>query len=1122
MLKVYSSSAGSGKTYTLTREYLKLALRDRPVVSEDDKPFEPYQFKHILAVTFTNAAANEMKERIRRELLRIAEGHPASMLEALRTEPELRSLDAAELQGRAQFVFHSILHDYSSFSVLTIDSFVQRVVSAFTDELSLPYSFEVEMNSQTVLQTAIDRLLEKVGQDEHPYLTEILEELYVEHAAEGRSWYTLANTLAEFSQKQLNDRNYDFVQRLSELEPNDFRQVRQKLLQKRREAEEAIRQHAAEAIRALESIGLKPTELAQGSRGIGNYFEHRAGEHEYDKEPSPTVINTVKEDAWLGKAAKPAVRQRLDEIKGFLGACFECMEAERSQYILFQSLEQHLQKIALLKQIKQECDDLLREQNQVHISEFNRLILQVVSQEPVPFVYERLGEKYHHILIDEFQDTSRLQFVNLLPLIENNLASGRFNLAVGDAKQAIYRFRGGDMDQIVALHRRQLDDLLLAHADSPMTTERLQGLLPDLRPDRLNTNWRSAASIVAFNNDFFGHLARHYAATEFGKATEVYDEFFAQAVPAHKADTLGHVQIDFLEKPAKDDAEALTGGEAMSQRVLDHIQQVRADGYAYRDIAILCRFKKDARLLADFLEKEGIPLMSEDSLTLASSEQVQLLVALMHFLYQPDNRLVRYQLLFLYHRIVCHQATDEALARQIDERVRTDEAEQLLRYLSPLDREPLELGALTQLSVYELAEKLSLYFDLFNEEGNCAYLFRFFDEILTFSARHGGHLADFLNHWQTAQHTVSVAAPAQSDAVTITTVHKAKGLEYPVVLIPFANWSFKPKTGDTLWMDLSVLEDQPFLTTDRPDGQTLRLRTASVTLGSKLEYTPLSAQYREEVYRTFVECMNLLYVALTRPTDRLYLLAHKKGYVNNKGETTNQTGIDFWLYQYLTQQTGDCRWSDDRLTYILHDCVTRPDQGLRATAAEAESLDIPIRQRAGDRPLRLKRRREAGDFTEQQRRRTQQLCTALTLVNTPACIEKTLRKMITDGQLRAAEADGLKTALEQTLALPELAPYFVSADGNRRQRSVLLPKGLRRGVAHRAVQTPDGIVLLHYQPGPATDVQQAALRALTRLYQEMGYPQVEGRLVAVGARPDQSSIVHVTAGPYNQSEKNKS
>ncbi|GAB3936060.1 UvrD-helicase domain-containing protein [Larkinella terrae] len=1105
MFKIFSSSAGSGKTYTLTKEYLKLALGDR---SAGGKAFESHQFKNILAVTFTNAAARDMKDRILEQLQKITSGDLNSQLTELARELKI---EPYELQSRARQTFHTILHDYSAFSVLTIDSFVQRVVTAFTDDLELPYSFEVEMDTDAVLQTAIDRLLEKVGQEDHPYLSEALEEFYLDNASDGKSWYGLAGTLAEFSKGQLGDRNYEYVQKLKELNPENFRTIRRNLRDKNREVEKQIEQVAREAYQLIQEAGLSDKAFYYGDKGVGTYFKKRMLLSGFPEEPNTYVRKAIDDDIWhSGKKNLTPEQLQIEALKEQLREYILQIEQIRADTLLryrtFGAIEQHLQKVALLKQIKQECDDLLREQNRIHISEFNRLIVKVVTDEPVPFIYERLGEKFHHILIDEFQDTSKLQFVNLLPLIDNNLAYQRFNLAVGDAKQAIYRFRGGDMDQIVALHSGKLDPLLSAHETSEMTLERLSGLQPHLNPDRLATNWRSAESIVEFNNSFFRFMADFYADTEFEKVTEVFDEQFRQA--SAKAGVSGHVQIDFIEKPDRfatknSDDDGPDFNTQMVEKTLALIQKAVADGYQYGDIAVLCRFKKNARRIADYLETNDIPLTSEDSLTLQSSERVRFLVSLLQLLHQPENRMVRYDMLFLYHRLINPNLPSAAWMEFMDKMAKAEDESDIFSLISKIDKMPLDPTVLQQLSIYELSEKLADYFDLFDNDRDSAYLFRFMDEVLTYSSRYSSHLSDFLNYWETAQEKVSVSTLTDQNAVTIQTIHKSKGLEYPVVIIPFADWSYKPRNNDTMWAELGPLGEIDELAIPGMERQEIRrLQTASITIKKDLDETPFADQYQDELYRTFVECMNLVYVAFTRPTDRLYIIAAKQDFspTAKDGGFKNANGIDFWLYTYLTDLRGNPCWEEGKMSYALHDFVTQSSKHQLTTS---EHFRVFVGNREGTQPLRLRRIERTIDTSafEKSRAWWQKVCTALSLIQRPEDSDKAIRRMIAEGILRATEQETMQLALQKILTNPEIGLLFEPAkrgDNNRRILANASKTGKpQRNGPNRVVQFPDKVVLANYLTEKPDDPQLAKMRSFIKLFQQMGHVTVEGWLVCV-------------------------
>ncbi|MBC8154640.1 MAG: UvrD-helicase domain-containing protein, partial [Bacteroidetes bacterium] len=647
MFKIYSSSAGSGKTYTLTKEYLKLALKP----GQDDA-----YFRHILAITFTNAAANEMKERILTELRRFADGESTPLLADLINDLHgFKPTDdgfepaRAEVCQKARAVFKTILHSYSDFSVTTIDSFMQRLVTAFTDELGLPYSFEVEMETDEVLELATDQLLEKAGMDEMEEITEILTQYFEETAAEGHSWNMLPDELRKFGKNLVSDQYYEAINRVADLSPADIRTIRQQMRDFVKDAENQIVGVGSAAWQLITSGNLSTGDFKGGKNGIGAYFELVAG-GAWNKKVTDTHLAAIEQDEWYTKTAKLPIQGAINGIADQLRAGFETIQAIRQQVNLLNGLIPHLQKLALLKQIRVEFDALLRKDGRVHISEFNKKIQAIVAAEPVPFIYERLGNKYFHILIDEFQDTSKLQFANLLPLIENSLGFQHFNLAVGDGKQAIYRFRGGDMDQIVSLHRQDLGSLRTAHGTG-WTADRIDSLDGHLTSEVLGVNWRSARPIVEFNNQFFEFVARAFD-QQHGRIADVFDvlkQFHQQ--PSPNARAKAHIQIDFVQKSAGGH-DAGAGGESdgdekdltalMLEKTLAHIEKASADGYRYGDMAILCRKKADAKALANALNAQGIPLVSADSLSLQFSDPVKWLVALMSLLNRPDQKLLRY------------------------------------------------------------------------------------------------------------------------------------------------------------------------------------------------------------------------------------------------------------------------------------------------------------------------------------------------------------------------------------------------------------------------------------------------------------------------------------------------
>ncbi|MCK8493404.1 UvrD-helicase domain-containing protein [Spirosoma sp. RP8] len=1111
MFKIYSSSAGSGKTYTLTKEYLKLALR--PDGSDG-------YFRHILAVTFTNAAANEMKNRILERLSDIAGGKELPLLDELTTElhgvaPNTDAFDVAKasLRQKAASVFRTILHRYADFSVTTIDSFTQRVVMAFTDELGFPYSFEVELDTDEVLELAIDNLIEKAGTDEMDEITTILSEYYTHTAAEGKSWNQLPELLKEFGKNLTSDQFYEAVNAAQELSPSALRTIRTQLLNYNQQIETRIVGHGQRAWQLITNAGLDETDFSYGASGVGGYLKAIA-EGNAKKEAGTRVHNAINNGDWYGKKAPKPVQAIIDGMAADLCDCLVQINTIRDdngqQLTLFDCLLPHLQKLALLKQMRIEFDDLLRKDGRVHISEFNKKILNIVASEPVPFLYERLGTKYNHILIDEFQDTSRLQFANLLPLIENALGGDHFNLAVGDGKQAIYRFRGGDMDQIVALHRKDLEGLKQAHNPGSWTADRIDMLDGHLQDEMLDTNWRSAEPIVRFNNDFFEFTARKFE-HQHPKLADVFDsEKLFHQKPQPKARQAGHVQIDFVAKNEEDDADLTT---LMLDQTIRHLEQALADGYSYGDIAILCRKKVHAKALANELNARRIPLVSADSLSLEFSDPVKWIVTLMQLLQQPDQKLLRYELLYLFHRVVRGIFPDDALTEEL-RLVAEGDAMGVYTYLTDQGY-PLDPYALGQLNPYELAERLTAQFNLFSQADHNPFLFRFLDEVLTFNQKRSGHLSDFLVYWEGVRQKVSVEGNARN-AVSIQTVHRSKGLEFPVVIIPFANWKVEPINDSTIWLDLTAIRTD-MLTHESGSGQLARLLSAPANTTSKLRGAPdaIAAQYEEELTRTFLENMNLLYVAFTRPTDRLYIISEAKDF--GKGQPNT---ISHWLHAFLRDseiaRNCGCAWQDGQLSYEISLCADAFSHQKTEEVIDEIVLDDVI---SGHRGQDLQLRRQADRVFdvatfERTRERDRKLCAALSLIKGPESIDKTLRQLVSEGLVRNAECADLKQVLTAVVSHPTLSALFDSTLRIDTDRSILSKKRVH-GAPHRVVHYPDGhVVLVQYEslPAPESAPDQesdptGSLKYFTSLYRDMGFPEVEGRLVYLADEPQVVRVV---------------
>lgn len=1073
--KIYSSSAGSGKTFTLAKEYLKLILSEE----------KPYYFKHILAITFTNDAANEMKERILSSLEQFADikefNEKSKAWDMFRAIAAETNIPDEILQFRASKIFHGIIHEYADFSVRTIDSFVNQLVSAFTDDLGLPFNYEIVLDKELVLTEAVERLIEKAGTEEHKELSKILEEFALSKADEGKSWNSLVEDLVSFGGDLLNDQYYPLISKLDDLTTADYRTIHKNIIVYLQWFEKNVIDLATSGIRTIESEGLCVEDFTQKSKGIGGYFYRLRDKFDEKVKENPNSYHTkaIENDEWYSKKGTSAgIAFKIDSIKESLRDTFYQIETFRSEHLpkfyLFNLLKPSFHKLSLLKRIKEEFDEILKSRNQVFISEFNRKILQIILNEPIPFIYERLGEKFNHILIDEFQDTSDIQWTNLMPLIENSLAQNKFNLIVGDAKQSIYRWRGGKMELIVHLYKGDIREILESNQwVSETQIEQYLSISPYIEPVSLNTNYRSSEEIVFFNNDFFETIKNHYA-PQYPFLPSIYSEDFQQKV-APKSSKGGHVQIDFLDF----DNTKLLMLDKIEQIIIDAL----AEGYELQDIAVLSRKNEHLARVATFLTSKGYEILSRDSLLLNNSGIIKLIVALLKVLNQPQNKLAKYEAIYLFYQYMLHHLPDRATNDEISDIV---ESEDINLFYDFFHQKGYTFNAfeLQQSTLYNLVEKVMQILGLFEHSNEKEYIFRFLDIALDFGTKQSNHLQDFLKYWEDKKSKLSVQSAGEQNAVTVTTIHRSKGLEYPIVIIPYTNWEIMPKHFRNFWGNLEDIDFQELAS--EKDGKTLKLAASPFAFKGDLLETALKPQYEAELQSYFLENLNMLYVAFTRPTDKLFVIAEK----NKRGKLE---GISSLLENYLGNKN---LFTDEENSYIIHQGVSLKKAKTEKKQENIFEVDKIISQDRGDR-LRLRRISEKvfdPETLDKSKDRGNKIHAAFALINSKNDIEEAIQKMIFQGIINENEKKEIQTSIEQVINLPELTPLFSVGLQVENEQEILTPSGKMQR-PDRVVIKDDKVFIIDYKTGQASESHQTQIKRYGNLYHQMGYPNIEMLLV---------------------------
>ncbi|OIP02933.1 MAG: hypothetical protein AUJ97_05395 [Bacteroidetes bacterium CG2_30_32_10] len=853
-LTVYKSSAGSGKTYTLVKEYLLLVIK------------EPYKYKEILAITFTNKAAAEMKNRIIQYLRALAE--PTStkvnttvLKHLLPVLIEKTGFNEEEIKQRAEKVLGLLLHNYSDFAIGTIDSFAHKIVRTFAYDLFLPINFEVEMDTDTLLAQCIDLLINEVGNDND--LTKMLVD-FTETKTDDEKGWNIESDLFKFSSALFKEESIIHLEKLKNHTIKDFFVIKNNLIKNIKTFENKIHEEAATAHQFIKTNHLTHQVFYHTDKGVGKYFENLFNK-QFDKiEPNSYVQTTVEEDKWLSNKATESEKTALLNIKPQLQQAFINISTYKEQhykkYVLNLLINEQIFNLSLLNEIKLTLEELKKQNNLVFISDFNKQIADIVLNEPVPFIYERIGDRYKNYFIDEFQDTSLLQWQNILPLIDNSLSEGGFNLIVGDGKQAIYRWRGGEVEQFVKLPN------IYGIERTKLIEERENSLKRNYIEENLSNNFRSQTEIVKFNKSFFNIIQEVFP----DSVKSIYNN---QEQTSSKEKEGGLISIDFL--PTADDVFD-NYNDITNYKVLTTIQTLLTDNFQYKDIAILCRSNKNASNIARFLIKNDINVISSESLLLKSSPEVLFILACLKFINNVDDLISVYA---IYNYLKCN-----AKIAKPEEQANISENQSILKtFYSLLKQNTIDFhrDQLTKLMIYEQCEELIQIFKLNNRKD--PYLIAFLDFVFKYSTKKNNNLADFLEWWDKKCEKLSITTPEGINAVQILTIHKAKGLEFPVVIYPYAKGLVR-KSKDKVWLNLEK-------------ENIANLPTTLVNISEKLKSTDFQLIYTEEMTKSKLDVINMLYVVFTRASERLYIFSEQK-----EKEAKEINNISSMLAYYLEKR----------------------------------------------------------------------------------------------------------------------------------------------------------------------------------------------------------------------------
>ena len=846
---IYNASAGSGKTFTLVKEYLKILFSSK----------SPTAFKNILAITFTNKAAGEMKSRVINSLIIFKNYAPDSEKSPLfnQISSELNISEKTLIQKSSQ-VLDAIIHNYAAFDISTIDGFTHKLIRTFAYDLKLPLNFEVELDTDSLLVEAVDRLISKAGTDKD--LTKVLVEYAIEKADDDKSW-DISRDLYAISKLLVNENDIPYLQTLKDKTLQDFEVLKQSIKKDLKTTEEIIITKAGNALTLIEESGLEAEDFNRKS--LPRHFENLKNNNLQVSFDSNWQSDLIDGNRIYPSRVNSDVAAVIEAIQTQLATLFEETKDLVFQYKFLQALYRNMTPLSVLNEIQKELALLKDEKNVILISEFNTLISDEIKDQPTPFIYERFGERFKHYFIDEFQDTSMLQWENLIPLIDNALSSENGSaMLVGDAKQAIYRWRGGKAEQFINLFNA---------ADNPFQTN------AKIKP--LESNYRSFKTIVDFNNSFFNFLSEKLF------SNEIHENLYKNSKQKTENTNDGFVELTFLDLDFSDDKELM-----YSKKVHETILECLEQGFSMSEICVLVRKKKEGIAIAEFLSDLGMNIMSSETLLLNNSAKVRFVNNVLKLLAEPQNLEVKANVLLGIISIFCIESKHDYLRSHINL--------DLKKLFKSFERFGCKIRyeALLQLSLYDLVETLIREFDLVKSSD--AYIQYFMDVVWEFSNKQNADIQTFIDYFDAQSGRLSIVAPEGYDAVQIMTIHKAKGLEFPVVIFPFAELNIYREINPQEWFPL--------------DSKTFNgFSYALLNYNSSFENFGEAGTEIFNKHQSNLELdnANLLYVALTRPVEQLYIISKKD--INSKGEVNSNTFSGFFI-SFLQQQNI---WNNDLLIY---------------------------------------------------------------------------------------------------------------------------------------------------------------------------------------------------------------
>ena len=1044
-LLVYKASAGSGKTFTLAVEYIKLLI------------LNPRAYRQILAVTFTNKATAEMKERILSQLYGIWQGDKDSDAYLKRIIAETGK-PVEEVREAAKVALTNMLHDYSRFRVETIDSFFQSVMRNLARELELSPNLNIELNNQEVLSDAVDSMIERLGPTS-PVLAWLLDYIN-ERIADDKRW-NVSDEVKSFGRNIFDEEYIEKGEGLRKKlieNPGLIKDYRRELKEMETEALEQMKGFYDQFEGELDGHALNADDLKNGSRGIGSYFRKLNNGILGDDIRNATVEKCLTDEkSWAAKSssryqdilqlASASLMPLLNEAEKFRTKNNKIVNSCRLSM-------QHLNKVQLLASIDEEVRRLNRENNRFLLSDTNALLHQLVKDGDSSFVFEKIGTNIRNVMIDEFQDTSRMQWGNFRLLLLEGLSQGADSLIVGDVKQSIYRWRNGDWGILNGLN------------------ERIESF--PIRTKTLKTNRRSETDIIRFNNEIFT-AAVNYLNTvykeESKKDCEALLKAYSDVVQeSPKEVRKGYVKVSFLEPDEEHDYT-----EQTLVSLGEEVERLLNSGIRLNDIAILVRKNKNIPRIADYFDKTlQYKIVSDEAFRLDASLAICMMIDALRYLSDPENRIARASLITNYQlQIKGYEGSMDCLL--------TAPAETLLPEAFTKNIETLRL-----MPLYELLEELFTLFEMSRISDQDAYLFAFFDAVTDYLQSNSSELDGFIRFWEETLCGKTIPS-GEMEGIRIFSIHKSKGLEFHTVLLPFCDWRLENETNNQLvWC---IPEEAPFNELD----------IVPVNYSAQMNASVYQRDYQQERLQLWVDNLNLLYVAFTRAGKNLIVWSRKgqKGTMSELltaalPEVARKNGGE-WDEDAPYEQGELCPSSKKEEKVSTNKLTRKPDK----LPVSMESMRHEIEFRQSNRSADFIKGVDEEESEDRFINRGRLLHTLFSAIETEKDIDTAIERLVFEGVIGSREMEEeIREVTHKAFSMPEIQDWYSGRWQLFNECSIIYKEdGVLQTRRPDRVMMQDGqVVVVDFKFGKPNKKYNRQVQGYMQLLKRMGYGNVRGYL----------------------------